>query len=73
MMETTMIDLIKQERNRKYTCCICHNVYRGYGNNPQPLIMKAGSRCCDDCNWFVIQERKKINYFRQLMEQSAQM
>lgn len=34
MMETTMIDLIKQERNRKYTCCICHNVYRGMGIIP---------------------------------------
>jgi len=30
-------------------CCICHNTYEGFGNNPWPL-MDTEDQCCDDCN-----------------------
>ena len=43
--------------NRQPTCCICHHIHSGYGNNPQPLIMKIGSRCCDECNQLVTAAR----------------
>lgn len=36
-------------------CCICGKDYEGYGNNPQPLKNKG--RCCDSCNWEVINAR----------------
>lgn len=39
-----------EDENMQFTCCICHEICSGYGNNPQPLIMKRGSRCCDRCN-----------------------
>lgn len=32
----------------KYTCCICHKDFEGYGNNPSPY--KNYGRCCDKCN-----------------------
>ena len=41
-------------------CCICGKEISGYGNNPWPLHAKDGQRCCDDCNWKVIEARIKI-------------
>jgi len=29
-------------------CCICGEVFEGYGNNPWPV--REEGRCCDDCN-----------------------
>lgn len=46
---------------RQFTCCICHRICHGYGNNPQPLIMKRGSRCCDDCDMLVIASRLYVS------------
>ena len=34
-------------------CCICGSKFRGYGNNPAPLMEDTDSnpnRCCDFCN-----------------------
>ena len=31
--------------------CICGCEIEGYGNNPDPLTLKEGERCCDACNW----------------------
>ncbi|MCM1222747.1 MAG: hypothetical protein NC548_50645 [Lachnospiraceae bacterium] len=50
-------DFFKQGNRMQYTCCICHNICHGYGNNPQPLVMKNGSRCCDECDRLVIATR----------------
>ena len=29
------------------TCCICNDIFDGWGNNPEPF---KGETCCDDCN-----------------------
>lgn len=36
--------------NDKYVCCICGNVFIGWGNNPYPVVKDEDARCCDDCN-----------------------
>ena len=33
-----------------FTCALCDEGARGYGNNPFPLLSEALGRCCDDCN-----------------------
>ena len=40
-------------------CCICKKEIEDYGNNPQPLCAKDDytSRCCDECNQYVISAR----------------
>jgi len=40
------------EKIMKYTCCICHKKFTGYGNDPQPV--KQTGRCCDHCNQTVV-------------------
>ena len=34
--------------NNEFTCCICGNRFRGFGNNPEPV--KKDGECCDNCN-----------------------
>ena len=34
-------------KEEKWKCCLCHNWFKGWGNNAQPL--KDGI-CCDVCN-----------------------
>lgn len=41
----------------KHICCICGCEFEGYGNNPYPLVNDEEVRCCDECNWKVIEER----------------
>lgn len=31
------------------TCCICGKTFKGWGNNPWP-VMDSGE-CCDECNF----------------------
>lgn len=31
-----------------YECCFCKRLFKGYGNNPQP-VEKRG-KCCNECN-----------------------
>ena len=39
-------------------CCICKKRYEGFGNNPDPMCIEEGARCCDECNdRFVIPAR----------------
>ena len=39
-------------------CCICGQVFLGYGNNPWPV--EENGECCDTCNFqVVIPERLK--------------
>lgn len=35
---------------REYTCCICGGKFKGWGNNPYPVVTDEDARCCDDCN-----------------------
>ena len=37
-----------QDNNEIKTCCICGQVFIGWGNNPEP-VAKDGE-CCSDCN-----------------------
>ena len=41
----------------KFKCCLCNQTFFGYGNNPDPLVIERGKRCCNECNMFVIKER----------------
>lgn len=52
-----MIGFNEQNVNKQFTCCICHKICYGYGNNPHPLVIKKGSRCCDECDRLVIAAR----------------
>lgn len=36
---------------RRYTCCICHKDFEGWGNNPWPVVNDYDAECCDECNW----------------------
>ena len=41
---------MKDKNNEIYTCCLCGEVFEGWGNNPWPLNKDADARCCDACN-----------------------
>lgn len=41
-------------------CCICDEIFVGYGNNPYPV--KDSGVCCDDCNPKVIRARLRDSY-----------
>lgn len=34
-----------------WSCCLCGEFFEGFGNNPDPLSIRDGDDCCDDCNW----------------------
>jgi len=54
-----------KKENKKHVCSICLNLYRGFGNNAQPV---NNGRCCDDCNMTrVLPERLKL-FFQQKSE-----
>lgn len=38
----------------EYTCCLCGKTFKGYGNNPYPLVNDPDAKCCDECNVKVI-------------------
>lgn len=47
-----------QPSEMRNVCCICKNIYVGYGNNAQPV---QDGECCDTCNaTVVIPERLKV-------------
>ena len=31
-------------------CSICGELFKGYGNNPDPVTTGENDRCCDICN-----------------------
>lgn len=33
-----------------FKCCICGNMFEGWGNNPWPIVNNQYARCCDFCN-----------------------
>ena len=34
----------------EFKCCICGGTFKGYGNNPWPVVNDEDARCCDLCN-----------------------
>jgi len=40
---------------QQYTCVLCNEQNKGYGNNPEPLASEG--ECCNDCNIKVILAR----------------
>lgn len=36
--------------NPGYECCICHKIFKDWGNDPWPVVKDDDARCCDDCN-----------------------
>ena len=43
-----MAKKFKQDEQR--VCCICGQVFTGWGNNPFPIDLRYGTVCCDECN-----------------------
>lgn len=37
-----------------YTCCICGQLFFGWGNNPWPVVQDENAVCCDACNFGVV-------------------
>ncbi len=58
---------------RFYTCCICEEESKGWGNNPEPLMddLEGSLKCCDRCNE-LFTPYKVVSYrIRQLMKEIA--
>lgn len=34
----------------EYVCVTCGGRFRGWGNNPDPIVDTTTRRCCDACN-----------------------
>ena len=37
-----------------FTCCICGQKCRGWGNDPFPVVDDNDAECCDACNATVV-------------------
>lgn len=44
-----------KENDTIFTCCICHRLSKGFGNNPYPIC--ESGLCCDECNEKVVVAR----------------
>jgi len=44
---------------RVFSCCICEQETKGWGNNPEPLMdnLHGELECCNSCNTEVITQR----------------
>lgn len=42
------------DKEPMFVCCICGNVFTGFGNNPWPIAEREDARCCDTCNSTVV-------------------
>lgn len=42
--------MTKDPNKMCYVCCLCDEMSRGMGNNPEPLMKFEDGRCCTDCN-----------------------
>ena len=44
-----------EEGDNSWTCCLCDTTFiGGYGNNPDPVVVKHDARCCNACNTNVV-------------------
>lgn len=37
-----------------YECCICHQIFTDWGNDPWPVVLDDDAICCDACNATVV-------------------
>lgn len=50
----------------EFECCLCGKKFIGWGNNPWPVVVEEGARCCDECNGkFVIPARLDLMVIRE--------
>lgn len=49
-LETKHKELKESHSDEEHECCLCHKKFKGYGNNPYPLVKDPEAKCCDDCN-----------------------
>lgn len=48
------------EHNEETKCCICGKTFKGWGNNPWPVMSGKDDECCHECNVaYVIPARLK--------------
>ena len=53
----------------EYICCICGEIYKGFGNNPAPVKYKG--RCCNHCNNSVVIPTRIKMYLDMLNNQNG--
>ena len=47
---------IEKDKHTYFYCCLCDEIFEGYGNNPDPIRDSEGKQfdeddeCCDNCN-----------------------
>lgn len=44
-------------------CCICGEVFTGFGNNPYPVVKDEDARCCDNCNAMYVIPRRILDFY----------
>ena len=54
---------MNENASPKFTCCICHKEFTGYGNDPFPICSPNDneSRCCNDCDNLVTSARLSLH------------
>ena len=54
---------MNENKSPKFTCCICHKEFIGYGNDPFPICSPNDnkSRCCNDCDNLVTSARLSLH------------
>ena len=59
-----MPNIIYRDDKRYFKCCLCDDIFEGFGNNPEPLMDNCptdneedDNECCNDCNNQVIAAR----------------
>jgi hypothetical protein len=52
--------------DKTFVCCLCHETFEGYGNNPYPVITDEGASCCDVCNRTIVVKTRNENFREKL-------
>ena len=50
-------------------CCICGEMFEGWGNNPAPV--KEKGECCDNCNFVYVIPARLFGYRQHKKEEVA--
>ena len=45
------MEQFNEQTGRTFTCVLCEQPSKGFGNNPQPI---CDGKCCDECNYFKV-------------------
>jgi len=38
------------DMSKSWKCCICGGIFKGWGNDPDPVVTDDDAWCCDECN-----------------------